>query len=202
MTDSYRTIAGRSEGLYKEKGSKFIALAWPVSDPAEVKPILEELRKEYYDARHHCYAWRIGPDGNQTRTMDDGEPSQTAGRPILGQLLSNELTNTLIVVIRYFGGTKLGVPGLIRAYKEAAADALANAAVIEKTVDTHFRITFGYTEMNGVMGIVKELAPQIVSQAFDNLSTMELAIRRRDAGALRGKLEKVEGLTLEELGSW
>ena len=201
MTDSYRTIAGRSEGLYKEKGSKFIALAWPVSDPAEVKPILEELKKEYYDARHHCYAWRIGPDGSQTRTMDDGEPSQTAGRPILGQILSHELTDILIVVIRYFGGTKLGVPGLIRAYKEAAADALSNAAVIEKTVDTRFRITFGYTEMNRVMGIVKELSPQIVSQAFDNLSTMELAIRRRDAEVLRGKLEKVEGLTLEELGS-
>ena len=142
ISDTYRSIAAPAQGVYKELGSKFLAFAYPVETEEEVKRILTDVRKEYFDARHHCYAWRLGLSGEPYRMNDDGEPSSTAGRPIHGQLLSHELSDILVVVVRYFGGTKLGVPGLIRAYKTATQDAIANAQIIEKVAGEHFTVSF------------------------------------------------------------
>ena len=197
MSDSFLTISAPAEAIYKEKSSKFLTYAYPVHSEEEIRELLDALRKRYYDATHHCYAWRLGPHGEQFRSNDDGEPSGTAGKPILGQLLSNSLTNCLIVVIRYFGGTKLGVPGLIAAYKESAAEVIAEAEIIEQTVDTHFTIEFPYLVMNGVMRIIKEEQPNILSQDFDNLCTMRLSIRESRAEGLLGKLRKVESANIE-----
>lgn len=195
-TDSYKTIKEISEGIYKEKGSKFLAYAYPVENEEEIKEIVDSLKKQYFDARHHCYAWQIGLDGMNYRVNDDGEPSGTAGKPIHGQILSNELTNILIVVVRYFGGTKLGTSGLIQAYREASADAIANSLVIEKTVDDKFTINFGYLAMNDVMRIIKEEDPNIHSQQFDMSCQMELSIRESRAEALKNRLLKVETLSI------
>ncbi len=197
MSDSFLTISAPAEAIYKEKSSKFLTYAYPVHSEEEIRELLDTLRKRYYDATHHCYAWRLGPHGEQFRSNDDGEPSGTAGKPILGQLLSNSLTNCLIVVIRYFGGTKLGVPGLIAAYKESAAEVIAEAEIIEQTVDTHFTIEFPYLVMNDVMRIIKEEQPNILSQDFDNLCTMRLSIRESRAEGLLGKLRKVESANIE-----
>ena len=155
------------------------------------------MRKRWYDATHHCYAWRLGPHGEQFRANDDGEPSSTAGKPILGQLLSQEITNCLVVVVRYFGGTKLGVPGLIAAYKESTAQVLAECEIIEKTVDVAIRVEFSYIAMNDIMRIVKDMQPRIVDQQFDNLCIMTLSIRESESEQLLGRLEKVEGATVE-----
>ncbi|MBQ3260725.1 MAG: YigZ family protein [Alistipes sp.] len=198
MSDSYLTIAAPAEAIYKEKSSKFLAYAYPVRTEDEIRELLDALRKRYYDATHHCYAWRLGPQGEQFRSNDDGEPSGTAGKPILGQLLSNSLTNCLIVVVRYFGGTKLGVSGLISAYKESAAEVIGEAEIIEQTVDTYFKVEFPYLVMNDVMRIIKEEQPNILSQEFDNLCTMQLSIRESRAEGLLGKLRKVEGASIEE----
>lgn len=197
MSDSFLTISAPAEAIYKEKSSKFLTYAYPVHSEEEIRELLDALRKRYYDATHHCYAWRLGPHGEQFRSNDDGEPSGTAGKPILGQLLSNSLTNCLIVVIRYFGGTKLGVPGLIAAYKESAAEVIAEAEIIEQTVDTHFTIEFPYLVMNDVMRIIKEEQPNILSQDFDNLCTMRLSIRESRVEGLLGKLRKVESANIE-----
>ena len=197
MSDSFLTISAPAEAIYKEKSSKFLTYAYPVHSEEEIRELLDALRKRYYDATHHCYAWRLGPHGEQFRSNDDGEPSGTAGKPILGQLLSNSLTNCLIVVIRYFGGTKLGVPGLIAAYKESAAEVIAEAEIIEQTVDTYFTIEFPYLVMNDVMRIIKEEQPNILSQDFDNLCTMRLSIRESRAKGLLGKLRKVESANIE-----
>lgn len=197
MSDSFLTISAPAEAIYKEKSSKFLTYAYPVHSEEEIRELLDALRKRYYDATHHCYAWRLGPHGEQFRSNDDGEPSGTAGKPILGQLLSNSLTNCLIVVIRYFGGTKLGVPGLIAAYKESAAEVIAEAEIIEQTVDTHFTIEFPYLVMNDVMRIIKEEQPNILSQDFDNLCTMRLSIRESRTEGLLGKLRKVESANIE-----
>ena len=159
--------------------------------------MLDALRKEYYDATHHCYAYRLGPQGEVFRANDDGEPSGTAGKPILGQLLSADLTNCLVVVVRYFGGTKLGVSGLIQAYKESTAEVIAVSNIIEKTVDRVIQVDFSYISMNGVMRIIKEMSPRIDEQVFDNLCTMTLRIRESEADILIAKLEKVEGVTIE-----
>ncbi len=194
---SYKTIKESSEGLYKEKGSRFISYAYHVTSEEEITPIVQSLKKQYYDARHHCYAWRLGADGKRTRANDDGEPSSTAGRPILGQITSFELTDILIVVIRYFGGTKLGVPGLIRAYKEAAIDAIASSEIIEKTVDVYYKVTFDYEMMNRVMKVVKEISPKIVDQSFDNLSSLTLSIPKDKEQLLVGKFEDIIGIILE-----
>ena len=198
MSDSYLTIAAPAEAIYKEKSSKFLAYAYPVRTEDEIRELLDALRKRYYDATHHCYAWRLGPQGEQFRSNDDGEPSGTAGKPLLGQLLSNSLTNCLIVVVRYFGGTKLGVSGLISAYKESAAEVIGEAEIIEQTVDTYFKVEFPYLVMNDVMRIIKEEQPNILSQEFDNLCTMQLSIRESRAEGLLGKLRKVEGASIEE----
>ena len=198
MEDKYLTINAPSEGLYKEKGSKFIAFAVPVSNVEQIKTILEEKRKEHHDARHVCYAYILGVDKADYRSNDDGEPSGTAGRPILGSLLSAGVTNVLIAVVRYFGGTKLGTSGLINAYKVASADALENAEIIEKTVDEEIHISFDYLVMNDVMKIIKDVAPQVMSQQFDNTCNMVLSIRKGDAPNLIERLKKVESLIIED----
>lgn len=196
MEDLYRTIAEPVEGLYKDKGSRFIAFAYPVYTEEQIKGIVAGLKEKYYDARHHCYAWMLGADKKNFRANDDGEPSSTAGRPILGQIQSNDLTNILIVVIRYFGGIKLGVPGLIHAYREAAADALCHAEFIEKTVDEQIRIRFSYLVLNDVMKIVKEENPEVLERHFEMECEMLLSIRRKELENLRLRLEKVDSVVI------
>lgn len=193
------TIDGNAEAIFKEKSSKFLCYAFHVESEEEIAACLEPLRKRYYDATHHCYAWRLGPYGERFRANDDGEPSSTAGKPILGQLLSREITNCLIVVVRYFGGTKLGVPGLIAAYKESAAVALDAANIVERTVDTHIKVDFSYIVMNDIMRIIKEEQPTINEQIFDNLCTIKLSIRNSKADIILGRLRKVEGAIVEIL---
>lgn len=195
--DSYLTVEGNAEAIFKEKSSKFLCYAFHVESEEEIAAHLERLRKQYYDATHHCYAWRLGPFGERFRANDDGEPSSTAGKPILGQMLSREVTNCLIVVVRYFGGTKLGVPGLIAAYKESAAAVLDASEVVERTVDTHIQVEFSYIVMNDVMRIIKEEQPVVMSQEFDNLCTMMLAVRNSKADVVLGRLKKVDGAIVE-----
>ena len=177
MSDIYKSISSLSEGLYKELGSRFIAKAYPVEGEEEVKAIVDSLRKEYHDARHHCYAYRIWPAGSIWRANDDGEPSGSAGRPILGQIDSAGLSDVLVVVIRYFGGIKLGVPGLIRAYKTATADALCQATVIEKIAGSWYRIGFGYERMPQVMKVIKDLDLPQRNRNFDNSCSLEVRVR-------------------------
>lgn len=196
MEDIYRTIAESVEGIYKEKGSKFIAFAYPVYNEEQIKEIVTGLKEKYYDARHHCYAWRLGADKKSFRANDDGEPSSTAGRPILGQIQSNDLTNVLIVVVRYFGGIKLGVSGLINAYREAAADALRNAEIVEKTVDKQLRIRFSYLALNDVMKIIKEDEPEVLERHFELECEMLLSIRHKDLAGLESRLEKVDSVII------
>lgn len=202
--DSFKTIARAAETTYRQMSSKFLVYAYPVETEEEIKEHLEVLRKRWFDATHHCYAWRLGAHGEQFRANDDGEPSSTAGKPILGQLLSQEITNCLVVVVRYFGGTKLGVPGLIAAYKESTAQVLAECEIIEKTVDVVYRVEFSYMAMNDVMRIVKDMQPRVVNQEFDNMCSMTLAIRETDAEQLEGRLNKVEGAVVDtiESGTW
>ena len=197
LKDSYLTIAEPAEAIYKERSSKFLTYAYPVESEEEIQELLDAVRTEYYDATHHCYAYRLGPQGEVFRANDDGEPSGTAGKPILGQLLSADLTNCLVVVVRYFGGTKLGVSGLIQAYKESTAEVIAVSNIIEKTVDRVIKVDFSYISMNGVMRIIKDMNPRIDEQIFDNLCTMRLRIRESEADILIAKLEKVEGVTVE-----
>ena len=177
ISDTYRSIAAPAQGVYKELGSKFLAFAYPVETEEEEKRILTDVRKEYFDARHHCYAWRLGLSGEPYRMNDDGEPSSTAGRPIHGQLLSHELSDILVVVVRYFGGTKLGVPGLIRAYKTATQDAIANAQIIEKVAGEHFTVSFDYLQMNDAMKVLKDMGITPLRQDFDLRCTLEVRVR-------------------------
>lgn len=190
--DTYKTIIGVAEGIYTEKRSKFIAIAIPVHTVEEIKQHLDIYQKKYYDARHVCYAYMLGHERKDFRANDNGEPSGTAGKPILGQINSNGLTDILIVVVRYFGGIKLGTSGLIVAYKAAAAEAIANATIIEKTVDDEIAVAFEYPFMNDVMRIVKEEEPEILEQSYDMDCLMKLRIRRSMMGKLRTRLEKVE----------
>lgn len=194
MEDTFKTISDTSKAIYTEKRSKFIAYAVPVLTAEDVKSELEKYRKEFYDARHICWAYMLGADRAEFRSNDDGEPSGTAGKPILGQINSNELTNILVLVVRYFGGIKLGTSGLIVAYREAAAEAIREASVIEKTVDCEVSFTFDYPQMNSVMRIVKEVEPDIISQQFDMECAMALCIRKSKFEELLGKLEKVDTL--------
>jgi len=196
--DTYKTISTQSEGIYKEKGSKFLSFAIPVQDVEEVKEIVKEYKKRFFDARHVCYAYMLGADRNEFRANDDGEPSGTAGKPILGQINSRELTNILVIVVRYFGGVLLGTGGLVVAYKEATIDALNQAEIIEKTVDKFISINFDYLLLNDVMRIIKDYNPQIISQIFDNQCAMKLSIRKQDADMLTTKLEKIMGLIIEK----
>lgn len=192
MTDEYKTIESRvGEGYYTEKRSKFLAFAHHVETVEEVKDILAVYRKKYYDARHVCYAYMLGAERTDFRANDDGEPSSTAGKPILGQINSNELTNILIVVVRYYGGVNLGTSGLIVAYREAAADAIAHSEIVSKQVEEIVTYTFSYPMMNDVMRIVKEMSPRIVSQTYDNTCEIRLAIRKSEAEQLRSRLNKL-----------
>ena len=196
--DTYKTIVAPSEGIYTEKRSKFIAMAFPVRTVDEIKEHLETCQKKYYDARHVCYAYMLGHERKDFRANDNGEPSGTAGKPILGQINSNELTDILIVVVRYFGGIKLGTSGLIQAYKAAAAEAIAAAEFVERTVDDVVSFLFEYPFMNDVMRVVKEMNPEIVQQAYDMDCSMTLRIRRSMMPALKARLEKVETLRYPE----
>jgi len=191
MDDLFKTIAAPSEGTYTEKRSKFLAFAFPVSTVEEVKELVEAHQKKYCDARHVCYAYMLGHERLTFRANDNGEPSGTAGKPILGQINSNELTNILIIVVRYFGGIKLGTSGLIQAYKAAAAEAIAAANIIEKTVDERLDISFDYVLMNQVMRIVKEENPTILAQSFDNVCQMTLSQRASLMPRLRDRLSKI-----------
>ena len=191
MTDEFKTIATTSEGYYTEKRSKFLAFAHPVSTVDEVKDLVVQYRKKYYDARHVCYAYMLGAERQEFRANDDGEPSSTAGKPILGQINSNELTDILIVVVRYYGGVNLGTSGLIVAYREAAADAIAHANVETRQVEEIVKYSFAYPQMNDVMRIVKEMNPRILSQTFDTTCEIRLSIRQSEAEQLRQRLGKL-----------
>lgn len=196
--DTFKTIDAVSEGLYKEKGSKFISYAHPVHDVEEVKQLLDTYKKTFYDARHVCYAYMIGPEGDVFRANDDGEPSGTAGRPILGQIQSYGLTYVLVVVIRYFGGILLGTGGLVVAYKSAASDALGSAVIIEKTVDVNYSIVFAFRFLNDVMRIIKNLDAQIISQDYKMECQIKLRIRKNNSSRLYNALEKVESLSFKD----
>jgi len=196
--DTYFTISEPSEAVYTEKRSKFIAIALPVRTIEEIKEHIDFYQKKYYDARHVCYAYMLGADRKDFRANDNGEPSGTAGKPILGQINSNMLTDILIVVIRYFGGIKLGTSGLIVAYKAAAAEAIAQAQIIEKTIDEDVSFMFEYPFMNDVMRIVKEEEPEILSQSYDMDCSMTLRIRKSLMPKLQSRLEKVETLRFQE----
>ena len=198
-SDEYRTIKTEGEGYYTDKRSKFLAFAHHVSTVDEIKDILAGYRKKYFDARHVCYAYMLGPERLEFRANDDGEPSSTAGKPILGQINSYGLTNILIIVVRYFGGIKLGTSGLIVAYRQAAIEALENAQIIEKTVDDDITFSFEFPMMNAVMKVVKDLNPQILSQGYDTNCTMTLRIRRGMMPQLRERLSKVETLNFIEV---
>jgi len=187
-SDVYLTIAAPAEGIYKEKGSKFLAYAYPVSSEEEIKNILAGLRKEYFDARHHCYAYQLGTGGHQYRANDDGEPNHSAGDPILGQIRSAGLTNILVVVIRYFGGIKLGVSGLITAYRTAAAEALKAAEKIEKVETVTLEIFFDYAQMNPIMSLIKEYKLQMLSQDFNINCRLTLSVRKNLQAEITGKL--------------
>jgi len=197
MSDIFKTLSTSTEGIYKEKGSKFLSFAIPVQSADEIKEIIKAYKKEFYDARHVCYAYMLGVERKNWRANDDGEPSGTAGKPILGQINSRELTNVLVIVVRYFGGILLGTGGLTVAYREAAADALNQAGIIEKTVDQVFTISFEYVLMNDVMRVIKDSNAEILSQSFDNQCWMQLSIRKQDATLLTGKLEKINNLLIE-----
>ena len=191
MTDEFRTIKTGGEGYYTDKRSKFLAFAHHVSSVEEIKDILSGYRKKYFDARHVCYAYMLGPERKDFRANDDGEPSSTAGKPILGQINSNELTDILIVVVRYYGGVNLGTSGLIVAYREAAADAIAHSEIETRQVEEIITYAFPYPMMNDVMRIVKEMQPRIVSQTYDNTCEIKLSIRKSEAEQLKNRLGKL-----------
>lgn len=195
MEDSFKTIGKEGEGFYSEKRSKFLAFSHHVETEAQVKEIVAGYKKKYYDARHVCYAYVLGVDGGgdgaSFRMNDDGEPSSTAGKPIYGQLIKAELTDTLIVVVRYYGGVNLGTSGLIVAYREAALDCITNSVIEERIIEEKIEYSFVYPAMNDVMKIVKDLQPRIVSQQFDNTCSITLAIRQSMAPQLRARLEQL-----------
>src|ERR1035437_2938508 len=196
--DTYNTISTSTEGIYKEKGSKFLSFAIHVNTSDEVKEWIKKFKKEYYDARHVCYAYMLGADRKEWRANDDGEPSGTAGRPIMGQINSRELTNILVIVVRYFGGVLLGTGGLTATYREATADVLNQAVIIEKTVDVTISINFEYILLNDIMRLIKDTSTQILHQSFDNQCSMQLSIRKKEASMLTAKLEKIIGLVIEK----
>jgi uncharacterized YigZ family protein len=199
MEDAYSTISMSAEGLYKEKGSKFIAIAFPVFSEEEFKEGLNELKKKYHDARHHCYAYKLGLTENEYRYSDDGEPNNSAGAPIFGQIKSYELTNIAIVVVRYFGGTKLGVGGLITAYKAAAKDALNNAKVIERTIDHIYQIEFTYEIMSDVMNFVKQQKLEVIQQVLEEKGMIQFKIRESEVESLIEQLGKITGSKIKFL---
>ena len=196
--DTYLTISSSSEALYKDKGSKFYAFAYPVQTIEQIKDILAEKRKEYYDARHVCYAYMLGYERNIFRANDDGEPSGTAGRPILGQINSSNLTDILIIVVRYFGGTLLGTSGLIQAYKTSAAEVIAAATIEERIVEKTFVSKFGYQDLNAVMRIMKDFDLSIVNQIQEMDCTLYFRIRLGDIERVRDRFDKLDFVSFEE----
>jgi uncharacterized YigZ family protein len=199
--DTYNTIKTNATGLYKEKGSKFLAFAEPVSSEDEARSILEKYRKEYHDARHHCFAWAIGPSRELQRMNDDGEPSGTAGKPIFGQILSFNLTNLIIVVVRYFGGTKLGVGGLVTAYKTAARNALESAIIITKTVNEAFEIVFDYSDTTDVMRLIKEHGCSIVKSSYTDKCYLIAEVRKNKANFAFDGLAALNNVNIKHLKS-
>jgi len=195
--DAYKSIAEQAEGLFKDNGSRFIALAYPVETEQEVKDIVAGLKKEYHDARHHCYAYRLGHLGDVFRANDDGEPSGSAGRPILGQIDSAGLSDILVVVVRYFGGIKLGIPGLIRAYKTSTADAIANATIVEKIACERFKITFDYLSMNDVMKVVKDLELKMSEQEYGLECTASVSVRLTLVDSFKERMSDIDGCRIE-----
>ncbi len=199
FTDEYKTISAMSEGTFKDKGSKFLSFAIPVETESEVKEHLDILKKKYYDATHHCYSYILGFDKSATRVNDDGEPSGTAGRPINGQLLSYDLTNILVVVVRYYGGTKLGVPGLINAYKTATKEALDKANIITKVVREVYEIHFQYEQMNDVMKIVKDFNLEVINTDFGMDCVIKTSIRKLDINNVLDKFSNIKHLIYKYL---
>lgn len=199
IRDSYKSIPGPAEGLFKDNGSRFISFAFPVETEDEVKSIVGDLKKKYHDARHHCYAYRLGYLGDRFRANDDGEPSSSAGRPILGQIDSKGLSDVLVVVVRYFGGIKLGVPGLIRAYKTSTAEALEKAGSVEKVAGKWFRVSFGYEAMNSVMKILKDMDLRQQGQNFGSECSLRTWVRLSAENDFRSRMEKVENCHINEL---
>ena len=199
IKDSYKSIAAEAKGLFKDNGSRFIAHAYPVETEEEVKEIVAALKKEYFDARHHVYAYRLGYLGDKFRANDDGEPSGSSGRPVLGQIDSMGLSDILVVVVRYFGGIKLGIPGLIRAYKSSTADALANAEIVEKIASKVFRVHFGYMSMNSVMKILKDLELEQKNQKFDMECSIDVTVRLSLVDTFTERMNDVDGCHLDEV---
>ncbi|WP_129714129.1 YigZ family protein [Pedobacter sp. SYP-B3415] len=202
FNDTYKTIAAPAEGIFRDRGSKFIAYAFPVRSEEEARGKINEVRAMHAKARHFCTALRLSPDRSVFRINDDGEPSGTGGRPILNALLSADVTNVLIVVVRYFGGTLLGVPGLINAYRTAAVEALATATIQERTVNDVYRLAFGYLEMNIVMRLVKDENIKVLAQDFDNNCTMDVEVRQTATNRLLDKVQKIDGLRAEYMYSY
>ena len=199
MSDEYKTIATSSQGIYKEKGSKFIAVATPIYSEKDFKENLLQMKKDYHDARHHCYAFKLGLTDNEYRYSDDGEPNNSAGSPIYGQILSFEITNIVIVVIRYFGGTKLGVGGLITAYKEAAKEALNNAKIITRTLDNIYEIGFGYEIISDVMNFIKKNKLEVISQNLEEKGIIQFRIRKSESDSIVESLKKIESIKISFL---
>ena len=199
ILDSYKSIAAPSEGLFKDNGSRFIARAYPVETEEEVKEIVASLKKEFYDARHHVYAYRLGYKGDRFRANDDGEPSGSSGRPVLGQIDSNGLSDILVVVIRYFGGIKLGIPGLIRAYKTSTADAIANAEIVEKIASRMYRVSIVYMGMNSVMKVFKDMGLEQKNQKFDMECSIDTSVRLSQVDTFLERMGDVEGCNIDEI---
>ncbi|MCK9613750.1 MAG: YigZ family protein [Bacteroidales bacterium] len=197
--DVYLTIEETAESVFRDRGSRFIGLAVPVENEIAVKQTLGKIKKIYYDATHHCYAFRLGFDKSIFRFNDDGEPSGTAGRPIFGQIQSKDLTNVLVVVVRYFGGTKLGVSGLINAYKTTAREVLEKSKIIEKTINDSYHITFNYEKMNDVMRVLKDENAVFISQNFDEKCTVEFSVRKMKSGKVYEKLNLISGAVITYL---
>jgi uncharacterized YigZ family protein len=194
--DTYLTIKAASEGVFRDRGSKFMAFAYPITSDSQIKDLVAHLKAKHPKANHHCWAMRLGTDRSVFRINDDGEPSGTAGRPILNVLLSRDVTNVLVVVVRYFGGTLLGVPGLINAYKQATMDALDNATIIEKTAQDVYTLEFGHEQMNDVMRLIKDNNLTVLNQQFDTLCNLQVGIRKTKVNEVLGKLEKIQDLKI------
>ena len=195
-SEIFTTIASESTGVYKDKGSKFLAFAYPVCSEEEVKEKVDFLRRKYFDARHHCYAYRLGADGGRYRVNDDGEPPNSAGKPILGQLAARGVTNVLVVVVRYFGGVLLGVGGLVQAYKHATADALANAEIVKDVVTETRQLTFAYPDMNRVIKVLKDMNLECFGQDFNLHCTMNVKVRKSQVEEMKKRLEAIETLKI------
>jgi len=199
MEDTYKTVSALSEGLFKDKGSRFISYLYPVTTEEEIKEIIQQIKKAHHSARHHCYAWRLGRENIRFRANDDGEPSSTAGKPILGQLTSFELTNVLLVVVRYFGGTLLGTSGLINAYREAASEAIRNATVETRIIEAEYRLQFGYNELNQVMQIIKNENLQQTAIQLEESCRIDLSVRKSEAARIENIFESIYGVTVTRL---